>query len=107
MSDVRVTLPDVTSVAASVIAAALVLVAGSFLNRRWAPATQVSLSALGLHIQTLEAERTDCKTQLATQAAQIVNLQSTIDDLHRQVTNLTAEVLELRRAAGSTGRRNA
>ena len=100
-----VSLPDVTSVAASVIAAALVLLSGSWLNRRWAPATQTSLTALGLHIQTLEEERTSCKAQLAAQGAQITNLQATIDDLHRQVTNLTAEVLELRR--GSTGTRRA
>ena len=101
-----VTLPDVTSIAASVIAAALVLVAGSFLNRRWAPATQVSLSALNLHMQTLESERNECKAQIAAQAAQIGTLQATIDDLRGQVLNLTAEVLELRRGNGSTARRS-
>jgi predicted nucleic acid-binding Zn-ribbon protein len=93
-------LPDLAGVVVPVVVSTLVLVTGAWVTRRYSgPAQQAYQSALTGRLDVLMAERDDCKKELARLRAEVDALHEKVTDLERQLRDLTAENLELRRHA--------
>jgi chromosome segregation ATPase len=104
-------IPELWGILAPVVTATLVAVGGAFAVRRYAgPAQAQYTSAIEGRVKLLMQERDDCKAELEKHAAELEAMRRAITDLERQVRELTAEALELRRDAqvrSSTSRRPA
>jgi chromosome segregation ATPase len=76
----------------SVLAAVVIMVGGAWGAARFGggPAQAAYVGALESRLKLLEAERTECKTQLAALVVKV-------DDLEHEIRALMAENLDLRR----------
>lgn len=99
MYAVRSPVPEsLTGVIAPVVVSTLVLVVGAFFTRRYAgPAQQAYQSALTGRLDVLMAERNEARNEIEHLRAELEILRAKVVDLERQVRELTAENLEMRR----------
>lgn len=93
-------IPELWGILAPVVTAAVVAAGGAFAVRKYAgPAQSAYQTAMTGRLDLLVQERDECKAELARHAAEIESLRHSVSDLERQVRELTAEALELRRNA--------
>lgn len=101
-------IPEFWAIVAPVVTATLVAVGGAFAVRKYAgPAQTAYTTAVKDRLALLMQERDECKQQLERHAAEIEALRRSVSDLERQVRELTAEALDLRRSQQTPRRRPA
>lgn len=89
---------DLAGVVVPVLVSVVVMAGGAFAVRRYAgPAQAAYVSAIEGRLDILMRERDDCKNSMDRMRVEIEALHVKITDLDRQVRELTAENLEMRR----------